>query len=167
MIAEKKTATYAAEDHATWRHLFGRQTKTIQARAAREFLDGFNLLSLDPKRVPTLADVNQKLRTLSAWQVAPANGLVPIRDFFDMLNERKFPVNTNIRRPSEIDFSELPDLFHDIVGHVPMLFDNTVFGEFMQRYSRISRGYTHSDLAMTYCSRLYWFVIEMGLKREN
>jgi hypothetical protein len=43
--------------------------------------------------------------------------------FFTLLANRKFPVTDWIRKPEEFDYIVEPDVFHDLFGHVPLLFN--------------------------------------------
>ena len=60
-------------------------------------------------------------------------GLIPEVPFFTLLANRKFPVTDWIRTPEEFDYIVEPDVFHDLFGHVPLLF-NPVFADHMQDY---------------------------------
>jgi phenylalanine-4-hydroxylase len=56
---------------------------------------------------------------------------------------------------------ELPDIFHDVFGHVPML-TNPVFADYMQAYGKGGRR----ALALGHLAnlaRLYWYTVEFGL----
>src|SRR2546425_462011 len=54
-----------------------------------------------------------------------------------------------------------PDVFHDLYGHVPLLF-NPVFADYMQAYG--VGGLKASRLeACEYLARLYWYTVEFGL----
>jgi phenylalanine-4-hydroxylase len=84
--------------------------------------------------------------------------------FFTLLSERKFPVTDWIRKPEEFDYIVEPDVFHDLFGHVPMLFDPK-FADYVQRYGAGGLK-AHSLGACEQLSRLYWYTIEFGLIRE-
>jgi phenylalanine-4-hydroxylase len=69
-----------------------------------------------------------------------------------------------IRTPAEFDYIVEPDVFHDLFGHVPLLF-NPVFADYVQRYGE--GGLKAARLgACEMLSRLYWYTIEFGLIRE-
>lgn len=157
--------SYSDEQHQTWRALFQRQYGIITHNASESFLRGFRLLSLDSERIARLEDVNEKLVKTSGWSVVGVAGLVSNRDFFQMLIEKKFPVTVNMRNADEIDFSELPDIFHDIYGHVPMLL-NEMYCEFMAEYSKLAIKYVDDEVATNLFGRLYWFTLETGLVYE-
>jgi phenylalanine-4-hydroxylase len=88
-------------------------------------------------------------------------GLIPEEAFFALLARRRFPVTGWIRRPEEFDYVVEPDVFHDLFGHVPLLF-NPMFADYMQAYG--AGGLKASRLqACEYLARLYWYTVEFGL----
>jgi phenylalanine-4-hydroxylase len=90
-------------------------------------------------------------------------GLIPDEAFFHLLAARKFPVTGWLRKPEEFDYIVEPDVFHDMFGHVPLLF-NPVFADYMQAYG--AGGLKASRLASCeHLARLYWYTVEFGLIR--
>jgi phenylalanine-4-hydroxylase len=88
-------------------------------------------------------------------------GLIPEEAFFALLAARKFPVTNWIRRPDEFDYVVEPDVFHDLFGHVPLLF-NPVFADYMQAYGQGGLKASKLD-ACELLARLYWYTVEFGL----
>lgn len=166
LFIEQVYDKYTAEDHDVWKILFSRQTEMVKNIASSEYQRGIKLLDLDSDRIPELSALNQKLEEKSGWVLMPVAGLVSNYDFFYLISNKVFPINIHIRRVDELDFAELPDIFHDIFGHVPMLI-NPLFTDFMIRFSRISLKYIHDERAIAYFGRLYWFTLETGLIKEN
>jgi phenylalanine-4-hydroxylase len=56
-----------------------------------------------------------------------------------------------------------PDVFHDLFGHVPLLFD-PVFADYMQAYGAGGLKASRLD-ACELLARLYWYTVEFGLIR--
>jgi phenylalanine-4-hydroxylase len=54
-----------------------------------------------------------------------------------------------------------PDIFHDLFGHVPLLF-NPVFADYMQAYGAGGLKASRLD-ACELLARLYWYTVEFGL----
>ena len=54
-----------------------------------------------------------------------------------------------------------PDVFHDLFGHVPLLF-NPVFADYMQAYGAGGLKASRLD-ACELLARLYWYTVEFGL----
>ena len=71
----------------------------------------------------------------TGWEVVAVPGLIPEEAFFKLLASRRFPVTGWLRRPEEFDYVVEPDVFHDLYGHVPLLF-NPVFADYMQAYGQ-------------------------------
>jgi phenylalanine-4-hydroxylase len=88
-------------------------------------------------------------------------GLIPEEAFFSLLAQRRFPVTHWIRREDEFDYVVEPDVFHDLFGHVPLLF-NPVFADYMQAYGQGGLKASRLD-ACEMLARLYWYTVEFGL----
>jgi phenylalanine-4-hydroxylase len=157
-------AQYTDADHDTWRRLYQRQVELLPGRASQVFIDALpDLRATD--RIPRFDDVNERLMAATGWQLVGVPGLIPEVPFFSLLANRKFPVTDWIRKPEEFDYIVEPDIFHDLFGHVPMLF-NPVFADYVQRYGQ--GGLKAADLgACEMLSRLYWYTVEFGLIREQ
>jgi phenylalanine-4-hydroxylase len=153
-------ARYTADEHRVWAELLARQSALVAGRAVPEFLSGVAALGLDA-RIPRLEQVSERLRRLTGWQLVGVPGLIPEREFFAHLAQRRFPVTVWIRRRDEFDYLVEPDLFHDFFGHVPLLCDPT-YADFIELYGRAGpRAIEHGGLGML--ARLYWYGVEFGL----
>ena len=87
--------------------------------------------------------------------------MIPEEAFFALLAQRKFPVTGWLRSPDGFDYVVEPDVFHDLFGHVPLLF-NPMFADYMQAYG--AGGLKASRLqSCEYLARLYWYTVEFGL----
>lgn len=156
---------YAAEEHATWRTLFERQSRLLPGRACSAFLRGMEELPLRHDRIPRFDELSEVLRRRTGWQVVAVPGLVPDDVFFAHLAARRFPAGRFIRRFDQLDYLEEPDVFHDLFGHVPMLLD-PVMAEFIQAYGQ--GGLRAQELgALDQLARVYWYTVEFGLVRED
>ncbi|WP_066272962.1 phenylalanine 4-monooxygenase [Hydrogenophaga palleronii] len=156
-------SAYTEADHDTYHRLYQRQTALLPGLACDAFIDA--LPSLGAKdRIPRFEEINERLKPATGWEIVAVPGLIPERPFFDLLANRRFPVTDWIRQPAEFDYVVEPDVFHDLFGHVPLLF-NPVFADYVQRYG--AGGLKAHDLgAGELLSRLYWYTIEFGLIRQ-
>lgn len=151
---------YTDADHDTYRRLYERQAALLPGLACDEFLAA--LPSLGAKeRIPRFEDINQRLRPATGWEIVSVPGLIPEVAFFTLLANRRFPVTDWIRSPDEFDYIVEPDVFHDLFGHIPMLF-NPVLADYVQRYGQGGLK-AHELGACEQLSRLYWYTIEFGL----
>ena len=157
-------AAYTDADHHTWRRLYERQLALLPGRACDVFQDA--LPSLGPSdHIPRFEQINERLHKATGWEIVGVPGLIPEVPFFTLLANRKFPVTDWIRKPDEFDYIVEPDVFHDLFGHVPLLFD-PVFADYMQQYGKGGLK-AHELGACELLSRLYWYTIEFGLIRQE
>jgi phenylalanine-4-hydroxylase len=151
---------YTAADHALYRRLYERQATQLPGLACEEFIAAVKHLG-EPDRIPRFDTLSTALRRATGWEVVAVPGLIPEEAFFALLAKRRFPVTNWIRTPEEFDYVVEPDVFHDLFGHVPLLFD-PVFADYMQAYGE--GGLKASRLqACELLARLYWYTVEFGL----
>ena len=153
-------AQYTAADHATYRRLYERQLQQLPGLACDEFISAVQQLGR-PEQIPRFDDISERLMQATGWQIVGVPGLIPEEAFFALLAERRFPVTDWIRTPAEFDYVVEPDIFHDLFGHVPLLF-NPVFADYMQAYGAGGLKASRLD-ACELLARLYWYTVEFGL----
>lgn len=157
-------SAYSAEDHATWKTLFQRQTRLLPGRACDAFLQGMRDLPIGDEQIPDFDRLSEVLMRRTGWQVVAVPGLVPDEVFFDHLANRRFPAGNFIRGPHQLDYLQEPDVFHDVFGHVPMLL-NPAIADYIQAYGigglRAQRLGRLDNLA-----RVYWYTVEFGLLQQ-
>ncbi|MEP7057389.1 MAG: phenylalanine 4-monooxygenase [Caldimonas sp.] len=156
---------YTAAEHAVWKTLFERQSRLLPGRACNSFVKGIGELPIGPEQIPDFRRLSDKLMRRTGWQVVAVPGLVPDEVFFEHLANRRFPAGQFIRKPSQLDYLEEPDVFHDVFGHVPLLL-HPVIADYIQAYGegglRAQRLGTLEKLA-----RVYWYTVEFGLVRQK
>ena len=153
-------AQYTAADHATYRRLYERQLQQLPGLACDEFISAVQQLGA-PDQIPRFDAISERLMKATGWQIVGVPGLIPEEAFFSLLADRRFPVTDWIRTPEEFDYVVEPDIFHDLFGHVPLLF-NPVFADYMQAYGAGGMKASRLD-ACELLARLYWYTVEFGL----
>lgn len=158
-------AAFTAEQHETWRILFDRQSAALNGYACRSFLDGLGILRKLKPGVPDFSELNALLKPASGWEVVAVPGWIPNEPFFEHLANKRFPAANFVRPPEQIAYSEEPDMFHDIFGHIPMLTD-PAFSDFLVAYGEA--GLRAEKLgASDYLGRLWLYTVEFGLVVED
>lgn len=157
---EQDMAAYTPEDHALWRRLHERQARLVKAYAPDVFIRSITAMDC-ADAIPDLEQLSRRLRAATGWEIAPVPGLVPDDVFFAHLANRRFPSSFWIRKPEEIDYLVEPDVFHDVFGHVPLLFD-PVFADYLQHYG-VGGPKAIAHDAVPILARLYWYMVEFGL----
>ena len=151
-------------DHEVWRHLYHQQAELVPSAAPDSYLEGLDLLGLPADQVPDLDEVNERSRAISGWTFVAVDGLVKGADFFDMLANRRFPVTSRMRKPEELRFSELPDLFHDLFGHGPFL-AHARTARLYQEFGRVGLRCAERPDDLALLQSIMWTTLEAGLIR--
>lgn len=155
---------YSDDENAMWQTLIERQAKQIPNTACQEYLDSLALLNLPNHRIPQLHEVDEVLQAHTGWRTAPVPALISFGKFFKLLADKSFPVATFIRRPEDLDYIQEPDIFHEIVGHCPLL-THPAFAAFTETYGKLGIDATKEE--RVFLARLYWFTVEFGLVGSN
>lgn len=151
---------YNDDENVMWQSLLVRQAQQIPNRACLEYLKGLEKLSLPTSHIPQLHDIDTVLQDTTGWQTAAVPALISFGKFFKLLANKRFPVATFIRRSEDMNYIEEPDIFHEIVGHCPLL-THPAFAAFNETYGKLGLNATKEE--RMYLARLYWFTIEFGL----
>jgi phenylalanine-4-hydroxylase len=88
-------------------------------------------------------------------------GLLTSRDFLNSLAFRVFNSTQYIRHHSSPFYTPEPDIVHELIGHANMLAD-PMFAALYQAAGRASLR-AHTDEALEYFSRVFWFTLEFGV----
>ena len=151
---------YSDDEHAMWQALLARQAEQTPNRACTAYLEGLTKLNLPTTHIQQLHDIDEVLQATTGWQTAAVPALISFGKFFKLLANKSFPVATFIRRFDDMDYIEEPDIFHEIVGHCPLL-THPAFAAFNETYGKLGLSATKEE--RWFLARLYWFTIEFGL----
>ena len=163
-LDESGRIEWTDDEDAIWNDLITRQIGNISGKACDEYLHGVDLLKLDRGGIPQIEDVNHILGEKTGWGLYPVPALIDFDKFFSLLSEKRFPVATFIRSRDEFDYLQEPDIFHEILGHCPMLTDAD-FAQFTHAYGRLGLAADTKD--RVWLARLYWFTVEFGLMETS
>src|SRR6266496_4176954 len=163
---ESQEIAFSDEQHSIWTDLFaGIHQPYLLEHICQEFKDGLALLELDPRRIPTIAHVNDHITPRTCWHIErTVVRYTPADDWYKKFAQRIFLITDYLRTRDQIEFTPEPDMFHDIVGHLPYLT--------MEFYARIEDKFAPAYLKATedekeVIKRLAWYTTEFGLIMEK
>jgi len=78
-------------------------------------------LGLPSKEVVKFDELSAKLKKATGWEYIAVSGYIPTQSFFEHLANRRFPSSRFMRDLDGLSYQELPDIFHDVYGHAPLL----------------------------------------------
>jgi phenylalanine-4-hydroxylase len=158
-------AAYTQEQHAVWTELVERVYPELEKHAAREYLEGFEIIGLQRDCLPHLGSISARLEPRTGWNSTPVSGFLPAPAFFEMLATRRFPTTTWLRSRDSLEYTPEPDIFHDVFGHVPM-HAHAVFAGFLERYGRVCAAIT-DEAVLEKLGRIFWYTVEFGVIRQG
>ena len=164
-IIRQDYAAYTGEHHAIWADLVERVYPELERHAAREYLEGFDIIGLQRDCLPHLSSISARLEPRTGWNSTPVSGFLPAPAFFEMLATRRFPTTTWLRSRDSLEYTPEPDIFHDVFGHVPM-HAHTVFAGFLEHYGRVCAAISDSAV-LEKLGRLFWYTVEFGVIRQQ
>ncbi len=151
---------WTSDENRTWNTLITRQTEIVKTRSAPQFIEGLDRIGFSRDRVPQHSEINKRLADFTGWEVEIVPALIPAKEFFTLLANKKFPAASFIRIPEELDYIQEPDIFHEFYGHVPLLtFPD--YANFMEEFGKLALSISPKDRRRLF--RVFWFTIEFGL----
>ena len=156
---------YTPAEHEIWRHVAARLQATHDVLASRVYLGGRDRLALQGDLMPQVRELSGRLEALTGFTLEPAEGLIPSREFFAALAQRRMPCTQFLRHGSRPEYTPEPDAVHDVIGHLPLLVDP----DYADIVRTIGGGaaLAASDEHVEVWSRWYWFGIEFSLVDED
>lgn len=157
-------AQYTEEEHEVWRVVSAELVRKHERLACRAAREGGARLTLPADRIPQLDEVSALLRPLTGFRYQPAAGLVPLREFYGALAERRFWSTQYIRHHSVPLYTPEPDVVHEVIGHATTLASQD-YADLYTAAGRAARRVESED-ALEFVSRVFWFSLEFGVVRE-
>ena len=137
-LVEQDHAAYEADAHTVWRDVLSRNRRLVREYGTRihpAYVQGLRALQL-PDRIPRVEEINERLAP-TGWKIVAVDGYIPAAAYVGLMSASIFPVSRRIRRLEHIDFAPAPDMVHDILGHLPMLF-SAEHREFLKELATIT-----------------------------
>ena len=159
---------YTEEDFLVWNTLFNRQVENLQEKSCNEYLYCLSQLKevMNADSIPDFNLLNAQLKLATGWTIEVVPGLIPVDEFFALLEKKKFSASTWLRNMEQLDYLEEPDMFHDIFGHIPLFMDQS-YANFAQKMGALGVKHASNEEVLLQLQRIYWFTIEFGLIEQN
>lgn len=126
-VVPQRHDEYTRDEHDVWACFFERyrnSTRELAHRVYKPHLAGLECLQLPADQLPSVELLTERLASTS-WITVCVDGYLPVHVYAAFIAQRIFPISREIRHAKHIDFSPIPDLVHDVFGHLPLLFDAT------------------------------------------
>jgi phenylalanine-4-hydroxylase len=159
------TVAYTEAEHEVWRVVCEALEAKHEKYASRVFLEGKDRLRLPTDRAPQLEEVSDLLEPLTGFRYQPAAGLVPLREFYGALADKRFWSTQYLRHHSVPLYTPEPDVLHEVVGHGNTL-AHPRFTALYEAAGRAARR-VETEAALQFVSKVFWFTLEFGVLQEE
>ena len=115
--------------------------------------------------IPTVAHLNDHITPRTGWHIERTVVRYTLADdWYKKFSQRIFLITDYLRSRDQMEFTPEPDMFHDIVGHLPYLT--------MEFYAHIEDKFAPAYMKATQeerevIKRLAWYSTEFGLVIED
>lgn len=117
---------------------------------------------------PTFENIQQLLQEHSQWKLVHTTHELSSTEFFTLLAQRKFPFINELRPIHEVFCGSKPDYWHEVVGHIALLFDKN-FADFYQNMAKLYLTLlaSNQDTKAQHLQQVLWILFEYGFIKEN
>jgi len=159
-------------DNKNWQILFNTQFQNMQKLGAVStlWINQFSKLGIDNSRRPSVRELNGASKKYTGYRFIQTqkNVITPPIDWYKMIVRYEMPVTNFVRKPSELDYCDEPDSFHDIMTHIPFLMNK----EYSDMYQLLARTYIEAfnrqdQKALEKLDFIGGYIIELALIREK
>src|SRR5258708_10774670 len=121
--AQTQEINFTDGQHDIWADLFaGIHKSYLLEHVCSQFKHGLTLLGLDPRHIPTVAYLNERINPHTGWRIERTSVRYTVADdWYKKFAQRIFLITDYLRTRSQMEFTPEPDMFHDIFGHLPYL----------------------------------------------
>ena len=151
---------FAPADDRIWSMLWDKQIANCRQHASSLWLDGLDLLGLDPARIPDFEALSRRLHELSGWELVSTDVIFSDgQTWFEHLARRQFLITEYIRDEKDLLYTPLPDIWHDSFGHLPLM-ANPRYADYVEHFAHVALRYGKEERKSL--GSLWWYTIEFG-----
>lgn len=157
---------FSNDEHAVWKELCSRRFRGLEGLASELHHKGWKLLSMNTEQIPDFHEINKKLKKLTGWRIAKANAQYEDDSIWiGSMAKKVINITDYIREKKDLDYTPLPDIFHDAFGHLPFL----AIPAYAQMAQKFGIAYLQAKTASDRLkiANIWWYGVEFSFVREN
>lgn len=154
---------YTDENQEVWRRIFERLDPVISKYAHKDVKEGIRKLGLNGQEIPRLAQVSENLKRATGWQVYACEGVLDIGILCAGYTRRYFPSTVWLRALKDIDYTPLPDMVHEVVGHLSVLAGSQDYADALYEFGMLAKKLDYNAEILSRMEAVHWFLFEFQL----
>lgn len=159
---------FTPENHKVRELMYQRQMDKIISsnKISKHLIQGLEIANLSTDSIPDVGELSLRLTETTGWSLCDAEDPYLSHDrWFEHLAQKRFPVTNYIRPLADIDYTPLPDLFHEYFGHMPQMFQQ-FFADIEQRTAKLHQQANTEEQKLHIFNISRW-TIEYGVLLED
>lgn len=159
-------------DNKNWQTLFETHFQNLQSLNAIStlWISGLSKLGIDHSKRPMVEDLNEALKGYTGYTFIQTSQNIILEqiDWYKMIANFEMPMTNFVRTPAELDYCDEPDIWHDIMGHIPFLAEKDYSDMYQLLAQTYIRAYNskRADL-LAELDFIGGMLIELGLVEEK
>ncbi len=159
-------------DDQHWQTLFETHFQNMQSLNAIStlWISGFSKLGIDNSKRPLAEDLTKAIQPYEPYTFIQTSQNIILEqiDWYRHIANYEMPLTSFVRTPEELDYCDEPDIWHDIMGHIPFLAEKA----YSEMYQLLAKTYIQayesqrSDL-LSELGFIGGMLIELGLINEH
>jgi phenylalanine-4-hydroxylase len=158
-------------DNKNWQILFETHFQNLQSLNAIStlWISGFSKLGIDNSKRPLAEDLTKAIQPYEPYTFIQTSENIILEqiDWYTHIANFEMPLTSFVRTPKELDYCDEPDIWHDIMGHIPFLAEKS----YSEMYQLLAKTYIkafqskRADL-LKELDFIGGMLIELGLIKE-
>jgi len=167
----KKRKFDPIQDDSNWKLLFEKHFQDLQSLNAIStlWISGFSKLGINHDKRPTADQLTSAIKPFTSYKFIQTNEneILEQIDWYKMIAQYEMPLTSFLRTPQELDYCDEPDIWHDIMGHIPFMAESS-YSEMYQLLAQtyISAYESNREDLLKELDFIGGMLIELGLIKE-
>lgn len=165
MLVKRPFKRFSEEESEVWQILWDRQYPHIQGRASQYWSGGVDKLGLTRDGIPDFEQMDKRFQDLVGWELVSTEVVFSDgQTWFEALVRKEFLITEYIREKDSLDYTPLPDIYHDAFGHLPLMASQR-YADMVHRFAEVVL-HCPQELRKEIGS-VWWYTIEFGMIQED
>jgi len=158
-------------DDRNWQILFETHFQDLQSLNAIStiWISGLSKLGIDHRKRPLADELTKAIQPYTAYSFVQTsqNNILKQIDWYSMIANYEMPLTSFVRTPAELSYCDEPDIWHDIMGHIPFMAEQN----YSDMYQLLAKTYvqayqTERQDLLKELDFIGGMIIELGLVKE-
>jgi len=133
-IVDQDYDSYTAINHACWKFIMQISKSFFKNHAHPSYLDGLKKTGITIDRIPSISDMDDKLKGIG-WRAVPVRGFLPPTIFMQFQAHSILPIASDMRTVNHLTYTPAPDIVHEAAGHSPIIVDKS-YSKYLRNYGK-------------------------------